>query len=581
MLSTGSVFAGYRIERVLGAGGMGTVYLVGDPELPRSDALKVLSPELSRDNDFRARFVREADVAAALDHPNIVLVYRRGEFEGQLWIAMRFVDGSDADAALREGTMTPARAVHIIGEVGKALDYAHQRGVVHRDVKPANFMLSGPVGPDERVLLGDFGIARALGDVGLTATGSFVATMSYAAPEVLAGQPFDHRADLYSLGCTLFRLLTGEPPFPAGNGGPGAVVAAHLAAPPPRVTQRTAGLSARMDDVIARALAKDPAHRFACARDLAAAAADALSDGTMPTTALWQPVPSARVSPYLPPTVHSGPQPSPAFGAPPPAMGAPPPPGFYPPHGFRPAPPPKRRWGRRIAAILAVLALAAGAGVAAVYWKGRSQPPRPAPSPTASPSPGAVPASAIPQLLLPHDQVAAIMGVTDVTLEKSIDTLSRDPVDFAQPDCLGAWQPGLASSYAGSTPTGSTIQVLNNQDSQLVSVIQAIVTVPDANTAHRFVTDQADKWAGCAGKTITENPTQAGAKETIHWTFGTLNNSGGTVSLTHFAQEHQMVVCQHAVTARSNVVVDVVACQLGLDNQGVDILNAIAARIPR
>jgi len=119
MLSVGSVFAGYRIERALGAGGMGTVYLVRDPDLPRSDALKVLSPELSRDNDFRARFIREADVAAGLDHPNIVLVYRRGEFEGQLWIAMRFVDGSDADDALRAGTMTPARAVHIITEVGK------------------------------------------------------------------------------------------------------------------------------------------------------------------------------------------------------------------------------------------------------------------------------------------------------------------------------------------------------------------------------------------------------------------------------------------------------------------------------
>src|SRR6202000_2929472 len=121
LLTEGSEFAGYQIAGVLGAGGMGTVYLVRDPDLPRSDALKVLSTELSQDQDFQARFLREADVAAGLDHPNIVLVYRRGEFEGQLWIAMRFVDGSDADDALRAGTMTPARAVHIITEGGKAL----------------------------------------------------------------------------------------------------------------------------------------------------------------------------------------------------------------------------------------------------------------------------------------------------------------------------------------------------------------------------------------------------------------------------------------------------------------------------
>ena len=584
MLSVGSVFAGYRIERALGAGGMGTVYLVRDPDLPRSDALKVLSPELSRDNDFRARFIREADVAAGLDHPNIVLVYRRGEFEGQLWIAMRFVDGSDADDALRAGTMTPARAVHIITEVGKALDYAHQRGVVHRDVKPANFLLSGPVGPDERVLLGDFGIARALGDVGLTATGSFVATMSYAAPEVLAGQPFDHRADLYSLGCTLFRLLTGQPPFSAGNGGPGAVVAAHLAAPPPRVTERVTGLSPRMDDVIATALAKDPAQRFASARDLAAAAADALSDATVPTTALWRPVPSAAVSSYLQPTAHSGPQWSPPPAGPPASMSPPPPPAFYPPQGYLPPPRRKPRRGRRIAAAAAVVAIATGAAVAGVYFSGRSHPqqhpsasPTAPPPPAAGPSAGAVPASAIPQLLLPPDQVAAIMAVPDVTIEKTIQTLSRTPSGFDDPNCVGAWEPGLQASFGGITPTGASIQVLNNLDNQLVSVIQAVITLPDVDTAHKTVSDQANQWSGCAGKTITQS---AAGQTAVSWTFGTLNNSGGTVSLTHFAKEHQFAACQHALTARSNVVIDVLGCHVGVDQQGVDVLNAIAAKVP-
>jgi eukaryotic-like serine/threonine-protein kinase len=163
--------------------------------LPRLDALKVLSAELSRDPTSGPRFVREADVAAALDHPQIVSVYNRGETGyGQLWIVMQFVDGTDADDALRAGTMTARPAVHIISEVAKALDFAHTHNVVHRDVKPANFLLSGPADESERVLLGDFGIARALDDVGLTATGSVMATLAYAAPEGLSGMAFDLHA---------------------------------------------------------------------------------------------------------------------------------------------------------------------------------------------------------------------------------------------------------------------------------------------------------------------------------------------------------------------------------------------------
>jgi serine/threonine-protein kinase len=258
VLSEGSVFAGYRIERLLGAGGMGAVYLAQNANLPRREALKVLSVELSRDREFRARFVREADVAAGLDHPNVVAVYQRGEFDGQLWIAMQFVDGLNAGEAQRAGPWSAARAVSVIGEVAKGLDYAHRRGVVHRDIKPANFLLSNPASGDDRVLLGDFGIARALGDTALTSSDSVVATLAYAAPEILAGQPVDHRADLYSLGGALFRLLTGRAPFPANGEGPGAVVAAHLFQEPPRVTDWVPGLSQRMDAMIATAMAKVP-----------------------------------------------------------------------------------------------------------------------------------------------------------------------------------------------------------------------------------------------------------------------------------------------------------------------------------
>lgn len=161
MVSVGSVVAGYRIERVLGTGGMGSVYLAKNPTLPRRDALKVLDAELSRDRAFRERFIREADIVSQFDHPGIVSVYGRGETsDGELWIALQYVDGTDAEEALRAGEMTPHRAVHIVGEVAKALDYAHQRNVVHHDVKPSNLLLSDEIGDGERVFLSDFGVAR-------------------------------------------------------------------------------------------------------------------------------------------------------------------------------------------------------------------------------------------------------------------------------------------------------------------------------------------------------------------------------------------------------------------------------------
>ena len=170
--------------------------------------------------------------------------------------------------------MTPARAAHVIEEIAKALDYAHQRHVVHRDVKPANFLLSGDAGPEERVLLGDFGVARYRGQNEISVAGSVFATIAYAAPEVLAGRPSDARADLYSLGCSLFRLLTGRTPYPGGPAA--AVIEAHLTQPPPRVTDFVPGLPPAINNVISTAMAKDPARRYQSARELAEAASRAL-----------------------------------------------------------------------------------------------------------------------------------------------------------------------------------------------------------------------------------------------------------------------------------------------------------------
>ncbi|WP_299557595.1 serine/threonine-protein kinase [uncultured Mycolicibacterium sp.] len=275
MLPVGSVVAGYRIEGVLGTGGMGTVYLARNPTLPRHDALKVLRPELSGDPGFRDRFTREAEVAAVLDHPNIVSIHARGQTDdGQLWVAMQYVPGTDAERALRDGRMTPARAVHIVGEVARALDYAHRHRVVHHDVKPANFLLSPQPTGAELVRLGDFGVPHTLAGAGAGA-GGLVATPAYTAPEVLAGGPVDGRADLYSLGCSLYRLLSGHKPVP-DTGDAAAVIRAHLYQEPPPLSHWVPWSTPQLDAVLARALAKDPAQRFGSAREFADAAAQAV-----------------------------------------------------------------------------------------------------------------------------------------------------------------------------------------------------------------------------------------------------------------------------------------------------------------
>jgi eukaryotic-like serine/threonine-protein kinase len=287
-LSVGTVLGGYTIESVLGAGGMGTVYRAKHPSLPRSDAVKVLSAEMSQDQMFRARFLREADMAATLDHPNIVTVYNRGETDGQLWIAMQYVAGSDADRETTQGRMTPRRAVHIVGEVAKALDYAHRRQILHRDIKPANFLISANDDGEERVFLADFGIARAVDEaVGLTQTGTVMASVAYAAPEALEGTHIDHRTDIYALGCALYRLLTGATPF-SRSGGLSAVATAHLISPPPRVTDRIPSLPGAFNDVIARAMAKDPNQRYQSARELAHAASAALAGGSAQSSGTQQ-----------------------------------------------------------------------------------------------------------------------------------------------------------------------------------------------------------------------------------------------------------------------------------------------------
>ncbi|MEV6557908.1 serine/threonine-protein kinase [Nocardia sp. NPDC051756] len=293
-VAPGSVFAGYLIERVLGAGGMGSVYLARHPRLPRWDALKVLSEMHSGDTEFQARFLREAELAARLEHPNVVAVHDRGVHNGRLWIAMQFVDGIDAAELVRRGApeLSPERVVHIIDGAARGLDEAHRAGVLHRDVKPANIMLESRPGEPDRVFVTDFGIARAAGQTtALTEVGSVLATLAYAAPEQLMGAAVDHRADVYALGCTLYELLTGSKPYPRTSAV--AVMQAHLHDPPPRPSAANPALPQAMDGVLARALAKNPDDRYSSCGGLAGAARAALY-GSVDTPTQRAPRPSRK-----------------------------------------------------------------------------------------------------------------------------------------------------------------------------------------------------------------------------------------------------------------------------------------------
>lgn len=264
MLNSGEVIAGYTILRLLGSGGMGEVYLAAHPRLPRRDALKVLSPTVCADSEYRDRFNLEADIAATLWHPHIVEVHDRGEYEGRLWISMDHVEGTDAGRLLAErypNGMPPDLVVRIVTAVGEALDYAHQRGLLHRDVKPANILLAEPGAENERIMLADFGIARRVGEASsLTGTNMTVGTVAYSAPEqLMAEELIDGRADQYALAATAFQLLTGSPPFQHSN--PAIVISQHLTAQPPSIAASRPELS-DLGGAFEKALAKSPDDRF-------------------------------------------------------------------------------------------------------------------------------------------------------------------------------------------------------------------------------------------------------------------------------------------------------------------------------
>jgi YVTN family beta-propeller protein len=274
----GTVLAGYRIEERIGRGGMSVVYRADHIRLKRKVALKLLAPELAEDDAFRERFLRESELAASLDHPNVVPIYDAGEVEGLLYIAMRYVDGTDLKALLRKGgAFLPERAVSLAAQVASALDAAHERGLVHRDVKPSNVLLAGRTGK-EHCYLADFGLSTSASDrSALADPRQIVGTIDYVAPEQIRGEEVDGRADVYSLACLLYECLTGHVPF--RHASDVAVIYAHLEEPPAK-----AGLNEEFDAVLERGMAKSSEERWETAGALVSAASAAL--GGAPTVAV-------------------------------------------------------------------------------------------------------------------------------------------------------------------------------------------------------------------------------------------------------------------------------------------------------
>jgi serine/threonine kinase PknH len=607
-------FGRYRLLSVIGEGGMGKVYKAHDTVIGRDVALKVLSTELGAEPGYQQRFRREAHVAARLTEPHIIPIHDTGEIDGRLYLVMPVIEGTDVHGLLqRHGPMSPQRAVLVIEQLAAALDAAHAVGLVHRDVKPSNALVTGR----DFVYLIDFGIAHDTAATKLTRTGTIVGSWAYMAPERFTSGSADARVDIYALACVLYECLAGVQPYPGDSLE--QQFTGHFSLDPPKPSTSNPAIPAGFDEVIARGMAKDPDQRYQSASDLAAAAHHALTSRPAPGSTHIDPTEST----YRPTLLHNQPRPVPAPGPvwqqpahlnladisqSAPGWGAIPQPGAAdwqaPPIGAPPTP-----WGQRprrglkwplIAGIVVVLA---AAGITTGYLlrpdssasktataqpampSGRSAQPAPPSEPTSgTPEPGTrgapVAPTALAGLLLSPEQISTAMGSPGMTAGASYTAMGDDSATVSDKACLPLYSPVQDPVYAGSGWTAMRgQQIVENQTPTALKrfVLQNAVLFPNAHAAGAFFTASAQSWSACSNRPF--NVTLSGKPPQVY-TVGPISNTDGTLSATSSGG----ATCQRALTVANNVAIDVVGCSVGQSDFTVDpvvnIAHQIAAKVP-
>lgn len=591
MLGEGRQFAGYTVVRFIGAGGMGEVYLAQHPRLPRRrDAVKLLGRDISSDRNFRDRFLREADLASTLSHQHIVGVHDRGEDQGQLWIAMDYIDGEDAGQLLRRRYPSgmPAELVAaIVTAVGSALDYAHSKGLLHRDVKPANILLSNPEDlTQRRILLTDFGIARSLDDVSdLTPTNTTLGTVAYSAPEQLMGDDIDGRADQYALAATAYHLLTGTTMFPASNAA--VIIGRHLNADPPALSATRREL-AGLDPVLRAALAKNRDDRFASCTDFARAFAEQ-AQGTSPA-------PAAPTAPAPVPPTPAGPRSANPSGA----NKAPTPPA-------RPAaeqPVTARRLWKPVAAISGLAAIGmfgffflkpsgpsgdtalptpsptatqTPTAASATTPSSAADSPTPPPAPSTSPPPAETTPRDVDQLLLSDAQLSRLVGLRvseDPAARGGLGTMALDSSSYGPSDhsgqvtprsCVGVVFTGEYDVYSGADVEKIKTQTFGSlyggTDGPPYLLQQTAVVFSTAADATAFLKRSQNQWEACAANDVDAT---LGYENSASYALGSVARSGDlmTVSMATNGGLNGPRACQQAMGVRSNVIVETRTCNV-------------------
>ncbi|WP_156746866.1 serine/threonine-protein kinase PknH/PknJ [Mycobacterium sp. E2733] len=554
----GTPFGRYRLVELFGRGGMGEVWRAYDTAMDRVVALKMLLPNVAEDPAYAERFRREAHAAAGLNEPHVIPIYDFGEIDGRLFVTMRLIEGRDLQTLLAEGPLEPARAIGIIDQIASALNAAHRVGLVHRDVKPSNILIA----ENDFAYLIDFGIARAVGEAGLTSAGAVIGTWAYMAPERISTGQSDPRSDIYALACVLYECLTGSPPFPGESLE--QQITAHLTTPPPRPSAMHAGVPALMDTVIATGMAKDPDQRYPSTIELARAARAAI---TTPLPRTGPPPPAPSMPPAGPPSAPPGYfQQATGVAAHPPVYSAPwgayrteapfaaAPPGAIEHIGARAEP----WWQRHAIALTAVCALIVTAvAVPTIFWAtSRSS------------------AQNRPSLLSVKD-INTLMGRSDLELIDRYTELEDSYYSVSPPECDPVNSVGDKAAYSPAGITNITAEQLSQTGNRgKESVTQLLGQAPSATAAQQFLTRMTSAWRACDGKQYADLTVKITARITDtapHRATALLDIQGDFVG-------GKNLLCEHTFAVDGDAVAEAVACVDDIANKSKIISDKILHR---